>query len=202
MESLTAGGRTQAPQGLRQVSKARRRALIQRTAMRLFAERGYDAATLAEIAAAAKVAPRTVTGYFPSKADLALSHAEEIAGRVTEAFTSQPGSGFFDVLEGWLREEESLLDSETAALALAMYDTNPSLRALGSARVAEAFEVSNAALVAEVGRPADDPMMMVCSTVVPAALAAYLRVMAEGGATDELRGQFMSYLRVVIDAVR
>lgn len=202
MGSLTANGGAEAAAGLRAQSKARRRALIQRTAMQLFAERGYDVATLADVAAAANVAPRTVTGYFASKSDLALSHAEETCSRIIDAFTAHPDAGFFDVLEAWLREEERRSDPATAALAHAMYDANPSIQALSSARVTQAFQVGIAALVAEVGRPAEEPMMAVCCTVVPAALAAYLALVAESGTTDELRQSFMTYLRVVIDAAR
>ena len=55
------------PLGLRERSKARRRALIIQTAMRLFAERGYTHTTVADIAEAAELAPRTVAGYFPTK---------------------------------------------------------------------------------------------------------------------------------------
>ena len=202
MVLLTAGGGADAPPGLRERSKARRRALIQQTAMRLFAERGYDAATLADIAAAADVAPRTVTGYFTSKADLALSHAEETACRVTEAFAAHRDAGFFEVVEAWLLEEERVFDPVTTKLAHAMYDANPSIRALGHARVTQAFQAEIASLVAEVGRPADEPMMAVCCTVVPAALAAYLAVLAEGGTAEDLFRSFMAYLHVVIDAVR
>ena len=59
--------------GLRERSKARRRAAIIRAAYELFAERGYDATTVADIAEAAEVAPRTVAMYFPAKQDIALS---------------------------------------------------------------------------------------------------------------------------------
>jgi len=206
MESLAANSGEHAeagrPPGLRERSKARRRAQIQRTAMRLFAERGYDSATVADIADAAEVAPRTVTGYFQSKADLALSYADETATRLTEAFTTHPDTAFLDVVDLWLREEERLLDPVTAALANAMYEANPSIRALSSAQVARAFEVAIAALVAEVDRPADDPVMVVCSATAPAAVAAYLAILSQGGASEEFHQSFMEYLRSIIDAAR
>lgn len=64
---------------LRERGKARRGGAIQRAAFRLFAERGYDATTIADIAAAAEVAPRTIAGYFASKQDIALFRTSGIA---------------------------------------------------------------------------------------------------------------------------
>ena len=49
--------------------------------MRLFTERGYDATTIAEIASVAELAPRTVTGYFPNKMDLATAVTDDLATR-------------------------------------------------------------------------------------------------------------------------
>ena len=72
-------------EGLRERGKARRRAAITRAAFELFADRGYDATTIADIAAAAEVSPRTVTLYFRSKQDIALSRFTESADRLTEA---------------------------------------------------------------------------------------------------------------------
>jgi AcrR family transcriptional regulator len=205
MELMTADGEDAdagRPAGLRERSKARRRGEIQRAAMRLFAEFGYDSATVADIASAAEVAPRTVTGYFPSKADLALSYADEIATRVTEMFAAHPDTGFFDVIEMWLRGEKLLLDPPTAALANAMYEANPSIRALSSAHVARALDVAVAALAAEVGRPADDPVMAVCGATSAAAVGAYLAILAQRGASEEFHQSFMAYLRAMVDAAR
>ncbi|MYR59761.1 TetR family transcriptional regulator, partial [Streptomyces sp. SID625] len=66
--------------------------------MRLFAEQGYDGTTIADIAEAADVAPRTVSLYFPSKHDIALSVPDEVAARLTTVFKDRPDSGFLDVV--------------------------------------------------------------------------------------------------------
>ncbi|WP_240809605.1 TetR/AcrR family transcriptional regulator [Actinomadura sp. WMMA1423] len=60
-------------QGLREMKKARTRAAIQREALRLFRERGYEATTVEQVAQAAEVAHTTVFRYFPTKEDLVIS---------------------------------------------------------------------------------------------------------------------------------
>lgn len=52
---------------------ARTRRSIQKHALRLFIERGYDATTVADVAAAAEVSSMTVFRYFPTKEDLVLT---------------------------------------------------------------------------------------------------------------------------------
>jgi AcrR family transcriptional regulator len=56
----TAGGR-------RELRKAQTRAEVRETAQRLFAERGFDEVTIADIAAAADVAVQTVFNHFETK---------------------------------------------------------------------------------------------------------------------------------------
>jgi AcrR family transcriptional regulator len=56
--------------GLRERKKQRTRELIADTARRLFAQRGFEAVPVAEIARAAEVSEATVFNYFPTKEDL------------------------------------------------------------------------------------------------------------------------------------
>jgi AcrR family transcriptional regulator len=56
--------------GLRETKKLRTRQEIADRAMQLFAQRGFDRVTVAEVAAAAEVSEKTVYNYFPTKEDL------------------------------------------------------------------------------------------------------------------------------------
>ncbi|MEV0698780.1 TetR/AcrR family transcriptional regulator [Saccharopolyspora sp. NPDC050389] len=63
--------------GLRETKKQETRRLISDHATRLFIEKGFEETTIAEVAAAARVAKKTVTNYFARKEDLVLDHQDE-----------------------------------------------------------------------------------------------------------------------------
>lgn len=74
--------------GLRERKKAKTHAAIQEHAMRLFAEQGYEATTVEQIAAAAEVSPSTLFRYFPTKQDIVLHDA--LDPLLFAAFGEQP----------------------------------------------------------------------------------------------------------------
>ena len=66
--------------GLRERNKARASEEIAAAALNLFEHAGYDATTCEDIAAAARVSPRTFFRYFPTKADVLFAGRSEETG--------------------------------------------------------------------------------------------------------------------------
>ncbi|MDA0161456.1 TetR family transcriptional regulator [Solirubrobacter ginsenosidimutans] len=75
--------------GLRERKKAATRAAISDVATRLFEARGFEAVTVADIAAAADVSKKTVFNYFPAKEDLFFDAEDAVRDALVAA---APGS--------------------------------------------------------------------------------------------------------------
>ncbi|WP_328872266.1 TetR/AcrR family transcriptional regulator [Streptomyces sp. NBC_00287] len=75
--------------GLRERKKRRMYEAVTEVAIRLFLEKGFDAVSVAEVAAAAEISKPTLFRYFPTKEDLVLyrisDHEDEAARVVAEA---------------------------------------------------------------------------------------------------------------------
>ncbi|HEY9244763.1 MAG TPA: TetR family transcriptional regulator, partial [Streptosporangiaceae bacterium] len=76
--------------GLRELKKEQTRQHIADTAWALFADRGFDRVSVAEVARAAQVAEATVFNYFPGKEDLFYSRLESFWARLAGAVSSRP----------------------------------------------------------------------------------------------------------------
>lgn len=96
--------------GLRERKKQRTRQALASAAARLFQEQGYEQTTVAEIAAAADVSPRTFFSYFPSKEDVFFAGQEDRVQVALEVIAApRPGEPVASLL---LRAIEQMLLSE------------------------------------------------------------------------------------------
>ena len=145
--------------GLRERKKARTRAAIQRHALRLFREQGYDETTVSEIAEAAEVSESTFFRYFPTKEDVVLW--DDFDPRLVEAFLAQPrGTRPIQALRTALRLVFGELTDEAQAdlrermdLALSV----PELRATMVEQIANPMLLFTRVLADWAGRKPDDP---------------------------------------------
>jgi AcrR family transcriptional regulator len=77
-------------EGLRERKRAHARAATVEAALQLFAEHGYEKVTVADICAAAAIAPRTFFRYFPSKSDVLTAPVQDLADRLVETVMAAP----------------------------------------------------------------------------------------------------------------
>jgi AcrR family transcriptional regulator len=175
--------------GLRERKKQLTRQAILDTAQAMFAERGYDGVTVAEIADAVNIAAKTVFVYFPSKEDLVFDGEAEMRERIVARIRDRaPGETPLLAMRGLMSElmAESGADvvSELAKWRRTMGDS-----AVLQSRMRlcwERFEDALAAALAEeAGRERYDP----ASRVAAAQLILIFRL----GASEEILGYAQSH---------
>jgi AcrR family transcriptional regulator len=151
--------------GLRERKKQKTRGAIQREAMRLFQEQGYDATTVEQIAEAAEVSQSTFFRYFPTKEDVVLldDYDPLIARLISERPQDEPAAAavrgaILEALRITFAEDEKLIRDRIGfmlsvpAIRAKMYEQSTATQDVFSAMLAgrtgrdpESFEVKVAA---------------------------------------------------------
>jgi AcrR family transcriptional regulator len=174
--------------GLRERKKEQTRAAIAETAQRLFAERGFDAVTVTDVAREADVSAGTVFNYFPTKEDLFYSGMESFEARLVEAVRARsPGESVLDafrrvVLDGIPR----LAEDERAGVIAFAAQTVGSSRSL-QAREREILARHTEELAALIADAPDVEAATVAAGLMGAqrALVAYVHASVLAGARGE-----------------
>src|SRR5262249_45647666 len=106
------------PPTLRERKRLRTKQALQTAALRLIEERGYDATTVEEIAAAADGSPRTFFCYFASKEDVIVDGGEHVA--FLAVLASQPAAGSpIEFMRGAVRSMGAGIDAAEIPMMLA-----------------------------------------------------------------------------------
>jgi AcrR family transcriptional regulator len=141
--------------GLRERKKQQTRQQVAEAARRLFAERGFEHVTVAEVARAAEVSQQTVFNYFATKEDLVFwrlgAFEEELLASIRDR---EPGQSALAAFEGFLLQQRGLLASpepgaqEMLAAVARTIAESPALRAREQ-QIFSGFTDALAALLAE-----------------------------------------------------
>jgi AcrR family transcriptional regulator len=152
LQGMEAGNATEVRPGLRDRKKQKTRETIIEVALELFVARGYEETTIAEIADAAEVSPRTIFAYFPSKEDILFCDTPDIHERLAQVLRDRPeGATALDALRDFIAGSLSTASNEEHNVALRrriVVAGNEPLRRSQRARLAP-FEQLMAETIAE-----------------------------------------------------
>ncbi len=175
--------------GLRERKKRQTRDRLVEAAFALFAERGFDHVSAAEIAARADVSERTFFRYFPTKEDVIFPDTEELRGRVDELVANLPTD--LSVIEGLRRALQTIShefeDSKDLQFARArLVESTPSLQTLVLQHEQEWVVSFADAVAARLGLDPDEDLRpeLTAAVVVAAFRAVMNRWIRSGGKAD------------------
>ncbi|WP_205695982.1 TetR family transcriptional regulator [Conexibacter sp. SYSU D00693] len=146
------------PAGLRERKRAQTRQAIADAAIRLFTENGFESTTIADIAAAADIAPRTFFGYFPSKEDVAFHDFERVFGELETALEARSeGETTFDVLRRWIveRADEAVHADDLERRRHELVRATPALQDHKRSKLGQFQTLLTRCLAVDLGEPED-----------------------------------------------
>jgi AcrR family transcriptional regulator len=187
------------PRSLRERRRIRTRRTIQAQALRLFAEKGFQATTVEEIAAAAEMAPRTFFRYFPTKEEVVFwsEFPPMLAGFVAARPDDEPAlealhHGIVDALAAiWGQDGERML--ERLRLAFRTPALHPRMRQQQAGWAAGLAEI----LADRLGERRDDLEVR----AIAAAVAAAVWVAAEEWQAQDGEGDLCALIDQALGAV-
>jgi AcrR family transcriptional regulator len=150
--------------GLRERKKQQTREKIASVALELFDERGYDETTLAEIAEAADVSPRTIFAYYESKEDILFCAEGRFLERMTQMLEERPADATtIDTIREFFASIEP--PDEQAKLRKKVIMANPALEMRLRAHHTELEPMLVKSIARDLGAGPDDmrPLLIAAS---------------------------------------
>ena len=188
--------------GLRERKKQQTREKIERVALQLFAERGYDQTTLAEIAEAADVSPRTIFAYFESKEDILFCDEPVMFERLERQLEQRPaGATTVDALREFVSSFGK--SDEQTRLRKRIIGANEGLRHSERARSGAMEELVAASIAQDLGDVGpDDVRPRLIAASVTAAFSAVRDRLQDGSGEPITHEQALAILDQVLEFLR
>lgn len=167
--------------GLRERKKRRTRETIASVALELFDRQGFRATTIAQIAEAADVSPRTVSAYYPVKEDLLFPDRHEAFDRLRERLLNRAeGELAADALRAWIDDNFAEIEHKRAQederKRRRVIESDESLRAWERGAMAEGEAVLAAAIAQDLGVAPDDISAQLAAAATMGAMTTLSRL--------------------------
>jgi AcrR family transcriptional regulator len=185
-----------APLGLRERKKQKTLERVRREAYRLFAENGYEATTVDQIAEAAEISPSTFFRYFPTKEDVVVQ--DEYDPALAEAIRARPADepivdAVLNSLKGPLGQMLQQ-DREELLLRTRISFSDPAIRARSVAEQQRSEDAIAAIIAERTGRDTGDLEVKCAAAAIIAVFTTLVRHWVEGGGTEDLAGLYERHL--------
>ena len=190
--------------GHRERKKQQTRERIIEKAYELFAERGYQATTVADIAAAADIAPRTFFSYFPTKEDVVFYFGDMYCDLIQVAVESRPeGMSAFEALRQAVARvlPDEAIESDEARLRDRMCLEEPALAAYSRHYLARVEDILREGIARDLGEPADALRPKLLAAAAAAALDTISKNNADKGSSMKMLDETLVFLRAGAEAI-
>ncbi|MBB4372315.1 AcrR family transcriptional regulator [Bradyrhizobium sp. cir1] len=196
---LSAAAKSPPAAGLRQRKLQQTRERLTRAAMALFLERGFEATTIDEIAAAADVSRRSFFHYFASKEDVVSAWQEDAAAAlVTEILARPADESMLTAAENAIAAALKRIDPAEAAAMSRLKRDNPALHARDQLK----YEKLERALAEGLARRARNKSDQLKARLVAMIATGAMRVGGESWIGEGAREKPEAFVKRTFDAIR
>lgn len=196
---LPAGVKSPAAPGLRQRKLQATRERLTRAAMALFLERGFEATTIDEIAAAADVSRRSFFHYFASKEDVVAAWQEGAAAALVAEVVARPaGESMLTAAENAIAAALKRINPAEAAAMSRLKRDNPALQARDQLK----YEKLERALADGLAQRASNKSDRLKARLVAVIATGAMRVGGESWIGEGARDKPEAFVKRTFDAIR
>ena len=185
--------------GLRERKRQQTRERLTRAAMALFLERGFEATTLDDIAAAADISRRSFFHYFASKEDVVFAWHEETTAALIAAVEARPANeSMLTAAENAISAMARQLEPGEAIAMARLKRDNPALQARDQVK----YEKLERALAEALGSRAGHKTEKLQARLVAMIATGAMRIGAELWAAEGARDKPEALVKRLFAAIR